>query len=119
VTLLGLALRNLRRRAGRSTFTLLGVALAVASFLTLAGLSRSMADGARDTLYDRGIDLVVSRKGLVELFGGALPADLQGRIEATPGVVDVSGELVTVLELGEGVQSAVAVGATMASHGVR
>jgi len=108
MTLLGLALRNLTRRPGRSIFTLLGVALAVASYLTLAGLSRSMEDGATASLRDRGIDLVVSRKGLVELFGGSLPADLDGRIAATPGVGAVSAELVTLLDLGEDVQAIVA-----------
>ena len=108
MNLFGLALRNLRRRPGRSLFTLLGVMLAVASFLTLIGLSRSLQDGTADSLAERGVDLVVSRQGLVELFGGSLPADLRGPIESADGVAQVSPELITLLEVDEGVQSIVA-----------
>lgn len=108
MNLWGLAMRNLRRRPGRSIFTLLGVALAVASYLTLAGLSRSMEDGAADSLRERGVDLVVSRRGLVELFGGSLPHDMTPDIRRQPGVEAVAPELVTLLEVGDGVQSIVA-----------
>lgn len=108
MTLFGLALRNLKRRPGRSLFTLLGVMLAVASFLTLIGLSRSLQDGTADSLAERGVDLVVSRQGLVELFGGSLPEDLRGPIERADGVAEVSPELITLLEVDEGVQSIVA-----------
>ncbi len=107
MTLFGIALRNLWRRPGRSVFTLLGVALAVASYLTMAGLSRSLADGTKDSLKERGVDLVVSRRGLVELFGGSLPADLKTPILAAPEVAEATPELVTLLEVGDGVQSIV------------
>lgn len=108
MTLFGLALRNLRRRPGRSLFTLLGVMLAVASFLTLIGLSRSLQDGTSDSLAERGVDLVVSRQGLVEIFGGSLPEDLRDRIVGAAGVAEVSPELITLLEIDEGVQAIVA-----------
>lgn len=107
MNLVGLAMRNLMRRPGRSIFTMLGVALAVASYLTLAGLSRSLADGTKDSLSERGVDIVVSRKGLVELFGGSLPLAMRPAIEGAPGVEGVAPELITLLEVGEGVQSIV------------
>jgi cell division protein FtsX len=39
---LELAFRNLKRRPARSLLTMMGVALAVGSFITLYGLSRSV-----------------------------------------------------------------------------
>lgn len=108
MTFIGLALRDLIRRPARSIFTLLGVALAVASFLTLNGLARGMSDGASTALRERGVDLVVSRRGMIEVFGGALPQALEREIRAIPGVHDVSCELLTFLELENGVQAIVA-----------
>ena len=107
MNLAGFALRNLSRRRGRSLFTILGVALAVASYVTLAGLARSMADGTTASLKERGIDFMVSRKGIVDLFGGSLPQDLSKDIAAIPGVAAVSAELVTLQELGDGLQAIV------------
>lgn len=101
MNLAGFALRNMRRRPGRSIFTILGVALAVASYVTLAGLAQSMADGTTASLKERGIDLLVSRKGIVDLFGGSLPQALSADIAKVPGVAAVSAELVTLQELGD------------------
>lgn len=107
MNLLGVAFRNLLRRPGRSVFTLLGVALAVASYITLAGLSEGMIDGAAVGMRERGVDLLVSRKGMVEVFGGALPQALSAQIAAKPGVKEVTPELVSLMELGDGVQAVV------------
>jgi putative ABC transport system permease protein len=99
MTWLGLLLRNLLRRPGRSIFTLLGVALAIGSFLALASLSSGMQDGAQATLEERGIDLMVIKRGMVEVFGGSLPEALGDRIRQLPGVAGASGELNTMLQL--------------------
>lgn len=98
MNLLGVAFRNLLRRPGRSVFTLLGVALAVASYITLAGLSEGMIDGAAVGMRERGVDLLVSRKGMVEVFGGALPQALSAQIAAKPGVKEVTPELVSLID---------------------
>ena len=57
MTWMGLIGRNLWRRPGRSVFTLLGVALAIASYLTLSGLSLGLSDGSEVSLNERRIDL--------------------------------------------------------------
>ena len=101
MTWLGLIGRNLWRRPGRSVFTLLGVALAIASYLTLSGLSQGLTDGSQASLNERRIDLVVNRKGMIEVFGGSLPQDLEAKILAVPGVAGVSAELDTFLQIDE------------------
>ena len=95
----GLLVRNLLRRPGRSTFTLLGVALAVGSFLALASLSNGMQAGSQATLEERRVDLMVMKRGMVEVFGGSLPVEIADLIRQVPGVTGVSGELNTMLQL--------------------
>lgn len=101
MTWLGLLFGNLWRRPARSAFTLIGVALAVASFLTLVGLSRGMTAAARDSLDERSVDLVVVKRGMVEFFASVLPATLEAEIAAVPGVAEVSPELATLTPLSD------------------
>ena len=68
-----LAFRNLRRRPARSVLTALGVALAVGSFITLYGLSRSVQENVQQSFEERGTDLTVRRRGIAEPFGGTMP----------------------------------------------
>ena len=70
---LALALRNLQRRPARSVLTTLGVALAVGSFITLYGLSRSVRENVQQSFEERGTDLTVRRRGIAEPFGGTMP----------------------------------------------
>lgn len=98
---LGLLLRNLWRRPGRSLFTLFGVAIALASFIALTGLSRGLGQAARASLDERGIHLLVIRRGSVEFFSAILPQSLGERIAAIPGVTAVSPELSNLLPVGE------------------
>lgn len=97
----GFLLRNLWRRPGRSAFTLLAVALATASFLVLTGLSRSMDEAAYAGLAERGVDLVVMKRGAIEFFASTLPQDFAADIRKIPGVADVSAELGAVAPVGE------------------
>ncbi|MSP00365.1 MAG: FtsX-like permease family protein [Acetobacteraceae bacterium] len=97
----GLLLRNLVRRPGRSSFTLLGVALAIAGFLTLTGVSKGLRDASQASLRERGIDLVVMQRGMVEFFSSNLPEILADDIRRIPGVASVSGELGALLPFGE------------------
>jgi putative ABC transport system permease protein len=102
LTWFGLIGRNLLRRPARALFTLLGVALAVASYVALTGLASGMIEGASASNEERGVDLVATHRGMVELYSGSLPEELGGLIRRQRGVADVSAELVTALEFGDG-----------------
>jgi putative ABC transport system permease protein len=95
MNLVGLALRNLRRRPIRTCLSILGIGLAVGSALALIALSRSIQDSTRDGMDEIGDDLVVMQKGSSDIFGGFIPEETVDRIAALPGIVRVSGELVT------------------------
>ena len=93
MNLVGLALRNLRRRPIRTCLSILGVGLAVGSALALIALSRSIKDSTQEGMNEMGDDLVVMQKGASDIFGGFIPEQMVARIAAIPGVVRASGEL--------------------------
>src|SRR5499427_4390494 len=95
MNLVGLALRNLKRRPIRTCLSILGIGLAVGSALALIALSRSIQDSTREGMDEIGDDLVVMQKGSSDIFGGFIPEETVDRIAALPGIVRVSGELVT------------------------
>jgi len=93
MNLVGLALRNLRRRPIRTGLSVLGIGLAVGSALALISLSRSIQDSTREGLNEMGDDLVVMQKGASDIFGGFIPEPTIERIAAISGVARASGEL--------------------------
>ena len=52
-----------------------GVAVAVGSFITLYGLSRSVNENVQQAFEERGTDLTVRRRGIAP-FGGTLPKSI-------------------------------------------
>src|ERR1700738_1743475 len=93
MNLVGLALRNLRRRPVRTGLSILGIALAVGGALALIALSRSIQDSSREAINELGDDFVVTQKGAADIFGGFIPESTIERVAALPGVARVSGEL--------------------------
>ena len=90
---LSLPWRNLTQRPTRSALTLLGVSLSVAAYVALAGLSRGIDNAARDGLAENGIHLIVTERGVVDIFASALPLELEPDLRAIDGVTDVAGDL--------------------------
>jgi putative ABC transport system permease protein len=93
MNLVGLALRNLRRRPVRTGLSILGIGLAVGGALALIALSRSIQDSSREAINELGDDFVVTQKGAADIFGGFIPESTIERVAAIPGVARVSGEL--------------------------
>jgi putative ABC transport system permease protein len=107
VTHFAFFLRNLTRRPGRSIFTILGVALAVTGFVLFYGLAEGMRQTARVSLDERGIHLIVTRRGTVEFFSSVLPEALVVDIRRIPGVADATSELAGLMALGDDHQALV------------
>jgi putative ABC transport system permease protein len=93
MNLVGLALRNLRRRPVRTGLSILGIGLAVGGALALIALSHSIQDSSREAINELGDDFVVTQKGAADIFGGFIPEATVNQVAAIPGVVRVSGEL--------------------------
>lgn len=85
-----LALTNLWNRKMRSGLTLLGVAVAVASFVALYTLAKGPERNWTRSLAELKIHLVGYERGVVHTIMGRLPETLIERIRAVPGVVSVA-----------------------------
>jgi putative ABC transport system permease protein len=104
---LALALLNIRARPLRNLLLTLIVALATATALTLLVLADSVREGLRTGSDERGTDLTVSQRDAPDVLSGAVPARLEDKLAAMPGVASVSGELAMFAPLEGGKQSVV------------
>lgn len=93
IEMLTLAWANLTHRKARCALTLLGVAVAVASFIGLYTLARGPEQSWRNSLREVSIHLVGYEKGVVHIISSQLPITLREKIEAVPGVVEVSPQI--------------------------
>ena len=95
--LLTLAVRNLLRRRIRSLLTILGIAVAIATVISLVGVADGFQRSFLDLFEHQAIDLVVIRTGRFEGYTGSLNEELGPQIRALPGVRAVSGGLMEVV----------------------
>lgn len=86
MTLSGLAWRNLAGRPMRSLGTIIGVALAVASFVALVGLARGVSASLDSAWNTRGTDVVITEAGAADLVSSIVPEALEAEAAAVPGV---------------------------------
>ncbi len=103
-----LPLRNLSRRPLRSVLSVLGIALAVGGAIALVALSRSINESVRLSVDELGSDLTVMQRGNTDVFGAFLPASIEARFAAVPGVAAVTGELMMFAPIDRSRESLVA-----------
>jgi putative ABC transport system permease protein len=94
LTLITLALRNLRRRLTRTTIVTVSVGLAVASALSLVALADSITRSVGEGADERGADLTVLSRNASDIFSGFIPEDVKDKLLVIDGVQAVTGELV-------------------------
>jgi putative ABC transport system permease protein len=92
-------LKNIARRRFRSTFTVVGVAVAAAAVVALMGVSTGFENSLISMYRERGIDLVVVRTGVTERLTSSLDARLEATLAAMPEVRQVAPELLDVVSL--------------------
>jgi putative ABC transport system permease protein len=104
-----IAIWNLGRRPMRSLLTVLGIAVAVGSFVAMIGLSRGIEQSWMNNLRARGTHLLAMQKGAVEILTSSINDDLEKEIGRIDGVQAVAGELGDLTTI-EREHTAVAVG---------
>jgi len=93
LTLITLALRNLRRRSTRTIIVSVSVGLAVASTLSLVALADSIKRSVGEGVDERGADLTVLSRNASDIFSGFIPEDMKDKLSVIHGVQAVTGEL--------------------------
>lgn len=95
-------LRNLWRRPLRSSLTAAGIAVAVAGFIALTGLSRSLESAWINNLRERETHILAVQKGAVEVLTASISEKFSEDLKTVEGVLDVSGELVDLSSVDQG-----------------
>lgn len=96
---LHLVLRHLAGRKVHASLTVVTLAVAVATTSLLFGAAWGFADAATESLQTRGVDLVVTRAGIVERTNSSLRVEHADRLARFPGVVAVDGTLQETVSL--------------------
>jgi putative ABC transport system permease protein len=95
-------LKNLVRRKARSLLTILGIAVAIGTVVTLRGVSYGFERSFRANFERRGIDLVVVSSGIPDQLRSNLDEDIGTQIERLAGVRRVSSGLLELVDIQRG-----------------
>ncbi len=108
MSFLAFVLKNLLRRKTRTLLTILGVAVAMCTIVTLRGIAHGFERSFLENFEQRDVDLVVTQRGVPNQLSSNLDERMGEQIAAIPGVKQVISGLVEMIdvETGEGTQSA-------------
>jgi putative ABC transport system permease protein len=106
---ISIPVRNLANRPMRSLLTCLGIAIAVASFIALIGISYGLQSAWVKNISERRTHLLAMRKGTVEILTGSIDECVAKELLLIEGVQAVAGELLDLASL-EGRHTALLVG---------
>lgn len=91
-------LLNLVRRLARSVLTMLGMAIAVGTSVSLLGVADSFERSAVQSFSARGVDIVVLERGILDQLSSDLNQGLAARIAEVPGVGAVAPGLIELVD---------------------
>lgn len=94
--------KNVVRRKLRSALTACGVAVAIATVVTLVGVSQGFRRSATESFRSHGVDMVVVRAGAIQRTASSLSEQLRRRLARLEGVADVIPSLTDRVSLGKG-----------------
>jgi putative ABC transport system permease protein len=93
---LTLPIHNLLGQPVRAALTTLGVAVAVAGFIALTGLTQGLQHAFDRGIGESGADLIVDQRDAFSLINSSVPESLGAVIAKVGGVETVSGTLLTI-----------------------
>lgn len=99
---LELVRKNVVRAKLRSVLTAFGVAVAIATVVTLVGVSQGFRRSATESFENQGVDMVVVRAGAVQRHASSLSERLRRRLVRMEGVEDVIPALTDRVSVGSG-----------------
>lgn len=99
---INLSITNIAQRPIRSILTALGTTLAVSSLIVLVGMARGLEGAWSGSLLDRGVHLLASQKGAVEVLTGSIDSEIVSNLVKETGVTEAAGELVSLISLADG-----------------
>jgi putative ABC transport system permease protein len=92
-------LKSLTRRPIRTALTVLGLAVAVGSMITLLGISHNVETAVAESFERRGADLIVLESGKPSQLDSDMDQAVVERVRAIDGVEGVDAALVAMLDI--------------------
>lgn len=89
--------RNFVGRPIRSALTVTGVAIAIANFVAMIGISQGIPESVANSLRENGADLIVSSRGAFSLLGVSMPESLGLQIARLPDVAEAAPVLFNII----------------------
>ena len=89
--------RDITRRPIRSLLTVLGLAVAVATVVSLVGISTGFERSYAEIYSRNNVDFVVQRKGGTDRLNSGLDASIGDLLRAIPGVAKVDSGMVDII----------------------
>src|SRR5438105_2737651 len=96
--------KNLVRRPLRSFLTIMAIAIAIGSFISLVGISIGFQRSFLQIYESSGVDIIVVRRGVQQGMTSLLDERLEAKIKNLPGVKEVIGGLADMMAFGEDYQ---------------
>lgn len=102
MTFVGFLIKNLLRRKMRTLLTVLGVAVAMATLVSLRGIAHGFETSFLNNFEHRGADLIVSAAGVTDQLRSDLDEKLGPRIAEIEGVARVIPGLLELVDIQRG-----------------
>ena len=99
---LTIAFKNVWRRRTRSTLTCIGIALAIATAVSLIGFANGLEKSSLEVYGAHGVDIVVLRSGVSERLTSNLDERIVERLAVLPAVRAVNPSLTDLVSFGDG-----------------
>lgn len=96
-----LIFKNLARRPMRSALTLVALTTAIASVVSLIGISNGFTKSFGDIYSAHSIDIVVSRQGSADRLSSSIDQSFAGKIEELPQIRHAGAVLLETMSLEE------------------
>ncbi len=93
--------KNLWRRKTRTFLTSLGIAVGVAAVVALSAFGEGLASGFEESFASAEADITVSQKDALLAFISNVDAEVGDRLQSLPGVAEVAGTVIGVLQFPE------------------
>jgi putative ABC transport system permease protein len=93
---------NLARRPMRTGLTMVGVGMAVASYIMMMGLARGLERSWAGSIVERRTDVFVVRKGAIEILSTSIDASVVETLRQQPEVAEATAELVDLVSIESG-----------------
>jgi putative ABC transport system permease protein len=100
VTFLQMVVKNLMRQRTRTTLTVVGITLGIATVVALGTVTAGMKGTADEFVTSGGAQFIVAQQGAADLSFSRVPVEVVEAVAEVPGVAEVRGVQLEVLNVG-------------------